>query len=312
MTNAFSSRLRTTFYAVATTTGLVFSATACSSDNQATESDDSQDSIKIVTSTNVWTDIAKEVVGDAKDIEVTPIIESNDIDPHSYQPTAADMSTVEKADILVAGGGHYDAWLTSAASDQGEQVIISALAPVAEHDADHDAEHNHEAETGHEGHDHEDEVNEHIWYSTDAVKNVAEQLAKELNLSDDAVVKKMDDIEKRKDKLPAAKTAQVHPLADDIISDTKIHDLTPRGYRASTLNESEPSAADVNEMLKLIESGDLDFLIDAPQTHDQVSERILEAAKAKGIRIVNVYESPAQGQSYFDLYDATLDELEQK
>ena len=63
-------------------------------------------------------------------------------------------------------------------------------------------------------------------------------------------------------------------------------------------------------MLKLIESGELDYLIDAPQTHDQVSQRLVEAAKAKGVKIVDVFESPSADQSFFDLYKQTLSDME--
>ena len=63
-------------------------------------------------------------------------------------------------------------------------------------------------------------------------------------------------------------------------------------------------------MLKLIESGELDYLIDAPQTHDQVSQRLVEAAKAKGVKTVDVFESPSADQSFFDLYKQTLSDME--
>ena len=150
------------------------------------------------------------------------------------------------------------------------------------------------------------------------MKSVASTLASEVNshwdlgASDETVVKRLDEIDDRKKDLPAATTAQTHPLADDIIAGTKITDDTPQGYRKSTLSESEPAAADVAAMLELIESGNLDFLIDAPQTRDHVSERLVKAAQAKGLRIVNVYESPNSSENFFDLYERILDDLEQE
>lgn len=359
------ARFSTRIGAVVAAAGLVAGLGACSSDDNNSAADKSQDTIKVVTSTKVWADIADAVTDDEK-VSIDPIISSNDIDPHSYEPAASDMAKVEKADILVAGGGHYDAWLTSSLRDAQDKVIISAL-PMDEHGHDHDHEHDHEGEDAHEhdhegheheaedahehdheghdheaedahdheheGHDHEGEdahehdqeghehhhhdgeTNEHIWYDTDAVEETAQQLADALTKKGakadmEAVDKELKAIEKSKSKIKAAKVAQVHPLADDILKDTKVKDITPKGYRQSTLNESEPSAADVNEMLKLIESGDLDYLIDAPQTHDQVSQRLVEAAKAKGVKIINVYESPSADQSFFDLYKQTLSELE--
>ncbi|MDK7237486.1 zinc ABC transporter substrate-binding protein [Corynebacterium amycolatum] len=323
------ARFSTRIAALVASAGLVAGLGACSSnDDSATSAGKSEDTIKVVTSTKVWADVADAVTDDEK-VAIDPIIASNDIDPHSYEPAAADMEKVEDADILVAGGGHYDAWLTSSLRDSTDKVIISALPQEEGHNHDHDHEgHDHEHDHDHEGHDdehdhdheghehhHDGEANEHVWYDTDAVEETAEQLAEALTklgakADTKAVDKEIKDIEEAKSKLKAAKVAQVHPLADDILKDTKIKDITPKGYRQSTLNESEPSASDVNEMLKLIESGELDYLIDAPQTHDQVSQRLVEAAKAKGVKIVDVFESPSTDQSFFDLYKQTLSDME--
>ncbi|MBC6748650.1 ABC transporter substrate-binding protein [Corynebacterium sp. LK19] len=328
------ARFSTRIAALVASAGLVAGLGACSSnDDSATSAGKSEDTIKVVTSTKVWADVADAVTDDEK-VSIDPIIASNDIDPHSYEPAAADMAKVEDADILVAGGGHYDAWLTSSLRDAKDKVIISALPQEEGHNHDHDHEgHNHDHEghdhdhdheghdhdhgdhDGHEHHHHDGEANEHVWYNTDAVEETAEQLAEALTkmgakADTKAVDKEIKDIEEAKSKLKAAKVAQVHPLADDILKDTKVEDITPKGYRQSTLNESEPSASDVNEMLKLIESGELDYLIDAPQTHDQVSQRLVEAAKAKGVKIVDVFESPSADQSFFDLYKQTLSDME--
>ncbi|MBC6762913.1 MULTISPECIES: metal ABC transporter solute-binding protein, Zn/Mn family [Corynebacterium] len=310
------ARFSTRIAALVASAGLIAGLGACSSnDDSATPAGESEGTIKVVTSTKVWADIADAVTDDEK-VSIDPIIASNDIDPHSYEPAAADMAKVEQADILVAGGGHYDAWLTASLRDAEDKVIISALPQEEGHDHDHGHDHEGQDEHGdHEHHHHDGEANEHVWYDTDAVEETAEQLAEALNkmgakADTKTVDEQLKDIEEAKSKLQAAKVAQVHPLADDILKDTKVKDITPKGYRQSTLNESEPSASDVNEMLKLIESGELDYLIDAPQTHDQVSQRLVEAAKAKGIKIINVFESPSADQSFFDLYKQTLSEME--
>ena len=246
-----------TALAASAAVGLTMGLAACSDDSANADGNGgnagSGDTVKIVTSTKVWADVAQAVVGDAEGVEVEPIIASNDTDPHSYQPTAADMALVEQADVLLAGGGHYDAWLTEAASSDTAAIILTAI------DGDGFDGHGHgeegHAEEGHEGHDHSTEVNEHIWYDTAAVKSVASTLASEINAhwdigaSDEDVVKRLDEIDERKAKLPKSTTAQTHPLADDILAGTKIVDDTPEGYRRATLSESEPSAADVAAMV---------------------------------------------------------------
>ncbi|WP_448852794.1 metal ABC transporter solute-binding protein, Zn/Mn family [Corynebacterium sp. 335C] len=333
--------------------GLAAALGACSDDQNAGgdagttaagSGGDETAKVTVVTSTNTWSDVANEVVGDA-DVSVTPIIDSNEADPHSYQPSAQDMALIEQADIVVAGGGHYDVWMTSAAKDT-DAVIVSALAPD-EHGHDHAHGHDHDHAHGEEGHDHSHDhgeeghdhahgeeghdhahghshgdstditANEHVFYSTDAITKVAEELSKAVNekageeITDpDAVYAKVEEITEAKRELGHYHVAQTHPLGDYIIQNSEVHDITPEGFRKATLNEQEPAAADVNEMLELIKSGDLDFLIDSPQTTDAVSERLVEAAEAEGLPIVKVWETPAKGESFFDLYLKTIEEMQ--
>nr|WP_244465551.1 zinc ABC transporter substrate-binding protein [Corynebacterium xerosis] len=234
-----------TALAASAAVGLTMGLAACSDDSATADGNGgdagSGDTVKIVTSTKVWADVAQAVIGDAEGVEVEPIIASNDTDPHSYQPTAADMALVEQADVLLAGGGHYDAWLTEAASSDSAAIILTAIDGDGFDGHGHGEEGHEEeghAEEDHEGHDHSAEVNEHIWYDTDAVKSVASTLASEINAhwdigaSDEDVVKRLDEIDERKAKLPKSTTAQTHPLADDILAGTKIVDDTPEATAA--------------------------------------------------------------------------------
>ncbi len=115
------AKIATFFASVALLAGV----TACSNDAADTATDataNSEAEITIVTSTKIWSDVADAVTDDDK-VSIEPIIASNDTDPHSYQPSAADMAKVENADILLVGGGHYDAWLTSALDENTDKVI---------------------------------------------------------------------------------------------------------------------------------------------------------------------------------------------
>ncbi|MBV7295892.1 zinc ABC transporter substrate-binding protein [Corynebacterium sp. TAE3-ERU12] len=259
----------------------------CSSAPDSTEAaNDDAITTRVVTSTTVWGDVANVVLAGQDTISVRPIISGQDIDPHSYEPTAADMALVEDADVLVAGGGHYDLWLTEAAMDTDAKVIVAL-------DEDEQVE------------------NEHIWYDTDALEEVAEELADAVGAGDpDAVDERVDEIKKAKSKVGEIRVAQTHPLADGILDGTDAIEATPEGFRKATLAESTPSARDVQAFLELIDSGDLDVLIDSPQTTDQVSKRLRETAEAKGIPVVEVYETPAEGQNFFDLYLQTVQALQ--
>src|SRR5699024_8459375 len=110
------------------------------------------------------------------------------MDPHHFEPTAADLARATEANVIVVGGGGYDAWLYDTIEDQDK--IIHAL-PLTAHSHDHGEEsagaeeaHDHDHEHGEEGHSHEvsaSEGNEHIWYDPTAVVDVAHEIAEHIN-----------------------------------------------------------------------------------------------------------------------------------
>lgn len=293
---------------------------ACSTDDASGNVANEDAELRVTTSTQVWADIAESVVEDTDQVDITAIISGNNTDPHSYEPTARDMALVEQSNIVVLGGGHYDAWLASAAAET-DALVISALDID---DADHEG-HDHEGHD-HEGHDHaageghdhahDDEVNEHVWYDTDVLQTVGSELTDAVTdrlgdgaASMSALEDDLQEIHEKKDSLDAGTVIQAHPVADYILEGTALEEITPAGYRSATLAEAEPSAADVNEMLEIIESGDVDYFIYAPQTSDQVSARLLDAATANGLRVIEVFEAPSEDQSFIDLYLSTLDQF---
>jgi zinc transport system substrate-binding protein len=66
-------------------------------------------SLKIGASLHPYYSWAKNIVGDAA--EVTPLIPSG-VDPHSYQPVAADMQMLEGLDAVIVNGVGHDEFIT--------------------------------------------------------------------------------------------------------------------------------------------------------------------------------------------------------
>ena len=270
--------------------------TACGS--QDAEHDTAQDTGEagdgtMVATTQVWADVASAATGD----EVEAIISNASTDPHEYEPTAADLAKIAQAATVVANGGAYDAPLYTAAKGK----LITALPPAEAHDHDH-SEHEHgEHEHGHD-HDHaHGEENEHIWYSTEAIRDVAEQIGG--NSLDDKLV----GIDESLAKLPEANVIQTHPIADAIVEESALVDATPESYRHATLNHSEPSAAAVAEALEAIK--DADILINNSQSPNAVSERLVAAAKEAGVPVVDITETPQDGKNFFDYFQEIVDPL---
>lgn len=307
------------------------------------------DPITIVASTAIWADIAKAVAETSQaDVEVSAVVTGNGIDPHHFEPTAADLARAQEADIIVAGGGGYDAWLYEPLQDQDKVIAPLPLVGHGEHGHDHGHEHGdehahdehtheseaahdhaHESEAahdehGHEGHNHSVEGgrvetidgNEHIWYSPDAITIVAEDIATAINkanpkanASADAVVKDVQGIEERLHSLPKMSYAQTEPIADYILAHSEMKDVTPESYRDTTLSENEPAAADLAQFLSDIEAGKIDLLVYNPQTKTDLTERIRKAAETKGVKIVEIGETPPENTNFFDYYHSVVDAL---
>ena len=67
----------------------------------------------VVASTDVWAAVARAVGGEHAD--VTALFNSPGADPHEFEPSMADTAKIEDADVLVFNGGHYDAYVETAA-----------------------------------------------------------------------------------------------------------------------------------------------------------------------------------------------------
>ena len=291
-------------------TAAAFLAVACtpSSQTDSTGSTGAESSsavtantVEIVTSTQVWADIAEKVAPDA---HITPIITGQDSDPHSFEPAAADLAKAKEADIVVVGGGGYDAWLYKAVD---EKKIVHALPLVEGHD--HAAEHSHEDHADHDHADHDHATNEHVWFDVHAVTDLATELAAKIKQADPDAKTTPEEVEKSLEKvhdtvhaLPKVKVAQTHPIADLLVAHSELEDVTPEGYHHSALEEAEPSAADVATFLDELKKGEIKALIDAPQTATDTTRRLRAAAEDAGIKVVDVYELPAKDENYFDYF----------
>ena len=64
--------------------------------------------LQVVAAENFWGSIAAQLGG--THVEVTSIIATPTVDPHGYEPTAADARASPSADLVIVNGMGYDAW----------------------------------------------------------------------------------------------------------------------------------------------------------------------------------------------------------
>lgn len=298
-------------------------STATSDEASDYGSEGGNDTLNIVASTSIWGDVAQSIADSAEgvDVEVTSIVEGNNMDPHHFEPTAADLARAGEADVIVVGGGGYDAWLYDAIEDQDK--IIHAL-PLTAHSHDHgDKEghdHDHDHDHGEEGLSHDVssiDGNEHIWYDPTAVMEVAHEIAEHINeanpdaqASDEEVVSLVSDLDSRLHALPEVTYTQTEPIADYMLAHTDMTDATPEGYRHATLSHGEPAAADLAAFIDELKAGDVDVLIYNPQTQTDMTSRIRTTAEDEGIQVVEIGETPPDNQNFFEHFEEVVSSLE--
>lgn len=283
--------------ALATLAAASLTLTACSSPSKETTDDAT---LSLVASTATWALLADEVV-DPETVDTESIIADRSVDPHHFEPSATDIAKARAADIVLANGGGYDAWLYDSLEDGA--TVIHPL-PLTEHDHDHEHDHAHG-----------EIVNEHIWYDPDTAQDIARQIEStvtEMGGAADAaaIVEKLEKIKQRLAALPALRVAQTHTIADYLVSASSMVESTPGEYREQSLKEAEPTAASIAAFLAAIEAGEIDVLIDNSQTATDVTKKIADAARAKGIPVVDITETPQEGVSYTEFLEQAVSSFE--
>ncbi|AXL13949.1 metal ABC transporter substrate-binding protein [Microbacterium foliorum] len=307
----------------------------CSSAPAGAGADDG--TITVAASTNVYGSLAAQIGGDR--VDVTSIIESVTQDPHSYEASARDRLTVQKADLVIENGGGYDAFIDTLLQDAGDPHLVTAVEfshdyPGNEgHDhADEESEkgeephdHDHaEGEEGHDGHDHIEGFNEHVWFDPHTMIHVVEAIADELSEIDPdgekdftANAKKIvDDLEGFETRLETLKTEAgganviiTEPVPGYLAAAAGLTDVTPDGFAESVEEGSDVAPATLLETLNVIDGGDVRALLTNAQTGGAETQRVEDAATAAGIPVVAFTELLPDGSSYSEWMSDAIQSL---
>ncbi|MFJ2504078.1 MULTISPECIES: metal ABC transporter solute-binding protein, Zn/Mn family [unclassified Microbacterium] len=281
--------------------------------------------ITVVASTNVYGDIAAQIGGDR--VEVESLITSASQDPHSYEATARDRLTVQKADLVIENGGGYDAFVDTLLEDAKDPHVVTAVEfshdfpgneghDEAEHDHADDESHDHdhaEGEEGHEGHNHIEGFNEHVWFDPHTMIHVVEAIsdelaeldpdgAKEFAANADEIVADLEgfeaDLETIKTDAAGATVFMTEPLPGYLAAAAGLTDVTPEGFAESVEEGTDVAPAVLLEALKVIDGGEATALLTNAQTGGAETERVEAAAKDAGIPVVAFTELLEDGSSY--------------
>ena len=263
------------------------------------------DGLTIVSSTNVWGDIAKSVAGDG--VRVISIIDSFGQDPHSYEASARDQLAVNEADIVVANGGGYDSFIDVLADAAGGFEILYAYLPDEHSEEEATAE-----ESTEDGHDHGHE-NEHVWYDFHVVEDFATRLAEQLGALDpdgateyaENLVEFLGEMERLQDDVAMAgqnyqgySVVSSEPVADYLIDALGFENVTPSEFSQAIEEETDLSPKVLLEVQELLKNKLVKLFVVNSQTGSSQIDSLVTLAKDNGIAVVEMSELLPEGISY--------------
>jgi zinc/manganese transport system substrate-binding protein len=268
--------------------------------------------VKVLASTNVWADIAKQLGGDW--VEVTVILDDPMQDPHSYEASARDQLAVNDAELIVMNGGGYDEFMhTLIESADTAKLVVEA---VPEHDSTG------ESETHAHTHD-----NEHVWYDFDVVGEFSQNFVAALtdirpesftdvNKNFDNFKIELDNLQVRLEGLAGHSlglgVVATEGVGNLMLEHAGFENLTPEALADAIEEETEVPPAALAKTETLIKNNLVAILITNAQVEDQVSERLRKLAEAEGVPVVQFSELiPEAGMNYFDWMNHVLDQVQE-
>lgn len=256
-------------------------------------------SIKIVAAENFYGEVAAAIGGDR--VSVDNILTNPDTDPHDFEPTPSTARAVATGQIVIMNGADYDPWMARlvASSKAKDRTVIDVATLIGRKAGD----------------------NPHIWYDVDAMKALADSLAKALAAKDPAgaatyqtdLAAYEETLQPIRDKIaairgrfagaPVTATEPVFGYMADALGLT----MRNQKFQIAVMNDTEPSASDTAAFEDDIKDQKIKVLFYNSQVTDPQTEHLLELAHKANVAVVGVTETKPAGKTYAEWMLDTLD-----
>lgn len=255
--------------------------TACGRENPTSSK------IKIVTSTNVYADIARNIVG--KYGTSTAIIKDSSTDPHDFEPTTFDAKEMSTANIVVANGLGYDGWFNklSSAVDKDPVLVGEDLMALKQG------------------------ANPHIWYNLTMPQKYVAYLVKRLSRIEPqhaayfkhngqkylAQFAKIRQIVSQKQNKPKKPVFVSEPVFDYALKEAG-YQIADKGFEEAVEKETDPSPQIIHQMNQQIKDRKIAFFVNNVQASSTTVNSFVRLAQQHHIPILNVRETIPNHVSY--------------
>ena len=245
--------------------------------------------LKIIAAENFYGDLAAQIGG--SHVTVTSILSNPDEDPHLFETSASTARAIAEADIAIYNGADYDPWMEKllSASSAPNRITIVAADLVGAKSGD----------------------NPHLWYNPKTLPAVASKLAADLEKRDPAnaaeyqtnlakfdveygdVLKKVAAVKARFGGTPVTATEPVFGYMADAMG----FDMLNYDFQLATMNDTEPSPQQVAKFENSLKNGKAKILFYNSQVTDDTTTRLLNLAKASGVKVIGVTETEPKGKT---------------
>jgi ABC-type Zn uptake system ZnuABC Zn-binding protein ZnuA len=289
------------------------------------EPDSGEDPLRVIATTSIIGDVVAQVGGDA--IELTTLMSAGQ-DPHSYQPSASDLTTVADADVIFVHGWNLEEGLAGdLANVAGETPLVPVAAGVEPivRGADSAELEEHEAEE----HDHEDvAIDPHTWLDPQQVVQWVRNIETALSALDpEHEATYAANAQSYSQELEALiayydeQVARIPPERRKLVTNHDALAYFARAYDfevvgtvvpgASTL--AEPSASEVVDLVQKMEQANVCTIFAETTANSQLAETVAaELAGCEQVQVLSLYTgslgvSGGGADSYIEMMRTNID-----
>lgn len=245
----------------------------------------------VITTTDFYGEVAKAVVGNQG--SVSSIINNPAIDPHDYEPTTKIAKQVSQADIVVANGLGYDAWMNKLNKKDKAAYIKIGEDVMNKTTGD----------------------NPHLWYDPTTMTKYANYLAKELAKKDPqhktyfeknaakyiASLKPVQS-EVATLKQTAQKTTNKKVYVSEPVFDYSLQAIgftvANKNFEKAVENGTDPSPAVIKQMQDGIKAKRIAFLVFNTQTDSKLVNNLVQLAQKNNVPVLKVTETLPASKTY--------------
>jgi zinc/manganese transport system substrate-binding protein len=249
--------------------------------------------LRVVAAEDFWGSLARSLGGDQ--VKVDSLIDSPVVDPHDYEPTASDARAVATATVVVVNGVGYDGWASKllAANPSGHRTTIDVGRLVGAKPGD----------------------NPHRWYNPADVHAVVTALTNAYSSADPAhaayftaqrehyestALGRYDDsIADIKAKFGGTPVGASESIFAMLAPALGLNLITPASFLRAVSEGADPAASDKRTVDAQIRQHAIKvYVYNAQNTTPDVQAQV-DAAKAAGIPVVPITETPAPATASF-------------